>query len=363
MLGDIYIGRVQNIVKNIGAAFVEVEKGVLCYFPLEEAKHAIFTNKIGKKPLCMGDELLVQISKEAVKTKAPTVSSEISFTGKYVVLTHGRTTIGVSTKLPKELREEWKVRLRPYQNEQFGIVVRTNAKDVPVEVVLQELEKLKEQFFALLEKSKTRTYFTRLNQVPKSYLTALNNTYLEGFQEIVIEGHALYEEVVRFYEQQGEANHPALVEYTDTNWTLAKCYRTEHALSKALSERVWLKNGAYLVIQYTEALTVIDVNSGKCVNKKDPALAHEKINLEAAKEVAKQLRLRNLSGMIIVDFINLKDPEATKRLLHTFRQYLDRDPIQTVLVDMTKLQFVEVTRKKVRRPLHETIATKEKESN
>ena len=110
------------------------------------------------------------------------------------------------------------------------------------------------------------------------------------------------------------------------------------------------------MIQYTEALTVIDVNSGKCVAKKNPTETYLKINLEAAKEVAKQMRLRNLSGIVIVDFINLDDEEAEKELLKTLRQYLAKDPIQSTLVDVTGLQLVELTRKKVRRPLHESLA-------
>ena len=134
--------------------------------------------------------------------------------------------------------------------------------------------------------------------------------------------------------------------YHDGQLSLAKLYNTHTVLERALSERVWLKTGAYLVIQYTEALTVIDVNSGKCNAKKNPLETYLKINLEAAREVAKQMRLRNLSGIIIVDFINLDDADATRELLKTFRQHLSKDPIQATLVDVTELQLVELTRKK-----------------
>ena len=111
-LGDIYIGKVKNIVPNIGAAFVEIENGISCYYDMKDVSLALFTNKTGKKPLCIGDELVVQISKEAVKTKAPTVTGNISFTGRYAVLTHGNTRIGVSSKLPKSLRDDYKEKLR-----------------------------------------------------------------------------------------------------------------------------------------------------------------------------------------------------------------------------------------------------------
>ena len=115
-LGDIYIGKVQNIVPNIGAAFIEVAKGVNCYFDLKDAENAYFTHKSGKKSLCIGDELVVQISREAVKTKAPTVTSKLSFTGRYVVLTHGNTRIGVSSKISRTLRDEFKERLANMKN-------------------------------------------------------------------------------------------------------------------------------------------------------------------------------------------------------------------------------------------------------
>ena len=135
--------------------------------------------------------------------------------------------------------------------------------------------------------------------------------------------------------------------------SLSGLYSLKHVLGSALHEKVWLKHGGYLVIQPTEALTVIDVNSGKCVSKKNQEDAALKINLEAAKEIARQLRLRNLSGIIVIDFINLDDPDKMQILLKEFRKLLSRDPIQATLVDVTELQLVEVTRKKVRKPLYE----------
>ena len=115
-LGDVYVGKVKNIVPNIGAAFIEIEKGVNCYYDMKDAENSFFTHKSGRKALCIGDELIVQISREAVKTKAPTVTGNISFTGRYAVLTHGNTRIGVSSKIPKSLREEYKEKLKKLQD-------------------------------------------------------------------------------------------------------------------------------------------------------------------------------------------------------------------------------------------------------
>ena len=166
LLGNVYVGRVKNIVPNIGAAFVEIESGVNCYYDMKDAEHAVFTRKSGKKPLCIGDELVVQISKEAVKTKAPTVTGNISFTGRYAVLTHGNTRIGVSSKIPKKLREEYKGRLKEFQNDRFGIIVRTNAKDAPFQDVLDEIMRLRGEYERIMSIAPTRVCFSCLRSAP-----------------------------------------------------------------------------------------------------------------------------------------------------------------------------------------------------
>ena len=354
-LGNIYVGRVKNIVPNIGAAFIEIESGMECYYDMSQAPNAIFTHKIGKKPLCIGDELVVQISKEAVKTKAPTVSSNVSFNGRYAILTTGNTRIGTSGKLPKAFREELKERLKDFKNDDYGLIIRTNAKSGPFEDIEKEIKELEHTYLQLKKNAVTRTCFSCLVQAPPTYISNLKNIYTEGLEEIIIEGDALFEEVQTYYKKEQPEMLSKLRLYDGSQLSLAKLYSTETVVERALNQKVWLKDGAYLVIQYTEALTVIDVNSGKCVSKKNPQDTYKKINMNAAKEVARQMRLRNLSGIVIVDFINLDDPEAMQELLKYLRQVLAEDPIQSTLVDVTELQLVELTRKKVRRPLYESI--------
>lgn len=352
-LGDIYIGKVSNIVPNIGAAFIEIEKGVNCYYDMKDVKSAIFTHKSGNKQLCIGDELVVQISREAIKTKAPTVTGNLSFTGRYAVLTHGNTRIGVSSKIPKSLREEYKRELAGLQNDDFGLIVRTNAKDAPFEDVLEEINALKDEYYSLVRTAETRVCFSCLKSAPPSYIADLKNVYMDGMEAIIIGDHDLYTRIHMFFQAELPEKLDLLELYDNPSFPLDKLYSTQTALDKALMERAWLKTGGYLIIQPTEALTVIDVNSGKNTSKLDSEDGAMKVNLEAAREAARQIRLRNLSGIIIVDFINLKRDENTQRLLHEFRYYLSKDPIQTTLVDMTTLGLVEVTRKKVRRPLYE----------
>lgn len=352
-LGDIYIGKVSNIVPNIGAAFIEIEKGVNCYYDMKDVNSAVFIRKSGKKPLCIGDELVVQISREAVKSKAPTVTGNLSFTGRYAVLTHGNTRIGVSSKIPKSIREEYKSELKDLQNNDYGIIIRTNAKDAPFEAVLEEIRTLREEYYSLVENAQTRVCFTCLKSAPPSYIADLKNVYMDGMESIIVGDKGLYTRIHMFFQAELPEKLNLLELYDDPSFPLDKLYSTQTVLDKALMERAWLKTGGYLVIQPTEALTVIDVNSGKATSRSDSEEGAMKVNLEAAREAARQIRLRNLSGIIVIDFINLKEEENTRKLLQEFRYFLAKDPIQTTLVDMTPLGLVEVTRKKVRRPLYE----------
>lgn len=352
-LGNIYIGKVKNMVGNIGAAFIEIAKGVECYYAISENAAPIFTHKIGKKPLCIGDELLVQISKEAVKTKVPTVTSKLEFTGKYGVLTSGDTRIGASHKLSKEERERLTWLAKEYASEEYGLIMRTNAKDADDDTLRAEIEKLIEEYEKLVEAARTRVCFSCLKRAPQPYLTELKNVPQEGLTEIVIEDVSLYEETKTYLEAHQPEDLKKLRLYEDKLLPLYKLYSIEKLVENALKPRVWMKSGAYLVIQPTEALTVIDVNTGKCIDKKKDDRAYFKINMEAAKEAASQIRLRNLSGIILIDFINLSSKELTDELLAFFEKELKKDPIATTLVDITKLQLVEVTRKKIRKPFHE----------
>lgn len=352
-LGNIYVGKVKNIVANIGAAFVEIQKGVECYYSIEDNPTPVFTNKIGKKALCVGDELFVQVSKEAVKTKVPTVSSKIELSGKYAVLTSGDVRIGASMKLGKEERERLSSIAKQFESKEYGIIMRTNAKDMSEEVLVMEIKKLIAEYQSLVQASKTRVCFSCLKKAPKPYLIELKNLRQEGLSEFIVEDKEIYDEMKQFLSENQSEDLDKLRLYSDKLLPLHKLYSIEKHVENALKEKVWMKSGAYLVIQPTEALTVIDVNTGKCVSKKKDDREYLKINVEAAKEAAKQIRLRNLSGIIIIDFINLSQKEYMDELLEILQSELKKDPVATSYVDITKLQLVEITRKKIRKPFHE----------
>lgn len=358
-VGDIYIGRVRKIVKNIQAAFIEIRPGMECYYSMTGNPAPVFTKRTGKKPLCVGDELLVQVEREAVKTKTWTVTSKLSFTGRYVVLTTGNTMCGVSSKLQGSLRDYWKETVKKWQNDLFGIVIRTNAQEVSPETVLDETELLAQEIRQMILKAPARTCFSCMKQSPADYLEKLKGLSGRTLTQILAEDDELYQAIKEYLSLRQPELLEKLVHYKDPSFPLIKLYSVEHVLSEALKEKVWLRSGGYLVIQPTEALTVIDVNSGKCVLKKKDDGGFLKLNLEAAREAARQIRLRNLSGIILIDFINLEETGQTQTLLDALAAELKKDSVKAEVIDVTKLQLVEITRKKVYRPLHETIDMKQ----
>ena len=283
------------------------------------------------------------------------MTGNISLTGRYAVLTHGNTRIGVSSKISKKDREAYKERLQEYQNDQYGLIIRTNAKDAAFEDVLTEIEQLKAEYEHLLKYAASRVCFSCLKSAPPSYITDLKNVYMDGMEEILVNDAEIYEKICSYFKKEMPETLELVHFHDDSGYPLGKIYSTETAVEHALAERVWLKHGGYLVIQITEALTVIDVNSGKNVRKKGDDESTLKMNLEAAKETARQIRLRNLSGIILIDFINQDEEKNEETLLKEFRYFLAKDPIQTTLVDITALGLAEVTRKKVRKPLHEAV--------
>lgn len=356
-LGEIYVGKVEQILPNTNGAFIEIAKGEKCYFSLEEKSSPIYSNKYSKKPeLCIGDELLVQVQKEAVKTKLPQVSSNLNFTGKYVVLTSGNHTIGVSSKIGKARREELLKLGEYYKEKPYGIIFRTNAADASTDEIEHEITKLEQQFTKIATFGKMRTCFSKVFSVTNPAISILQDFKEKGLTEIVVDKDVmngqLFTEAEQFIKEELPEYASFLREYSDPKYPMKKCYRLEHFTDEARSEKVWMKSGAYLVIQPTEALTVIDVNSGKCLKKSKTFF---QINMEAAKEAAKQIRLRNISGIVIVDFVNMQDSAEKEELLKYFQAELNKDSNAGKVIGMTRLQLVEVTRKKVRKTLEESL--------
>lgn len=356
LLGNIYIGKVKNLAPQIGAAFVEIGEGQICYFSLQENPSPLLVNRLNpntKKPLVPGDELIVQVCREALKTKAPAVTCNLNFPGKYLVLTSQNRKIGISGKLDSDSRERLLRLLTPLRDGTYGLIARTNARDAGEEVLKKELDRLEKTWKSVLEKGKSRTCFSLLYQEEPPFLSALRSAREGTLSRILTDDPKLWEQIREYLLAFQPEDLNKLGLYEDRQLPLHKLYSLEKALEEALRERVWLKSGGYLVIQPTEALTVVDVNTGKYEGGKKKQQTYRKINREAALETARQLRLRNLSGIIIIDFIDMESEEDQEDLLTLLAEELKKDPVKALVMDMTRLHLVELTRKKLRKSLAE----------
>lgn len=373
-VGAVYIGKIKKIVKNIEACFVEISDGELCYLALSDCKNPFLLNRSYDGRVLEGDELLVQVVRDALKTKQAAVTAKITLNSSLLVLAMGNPKVSVSSKLSGEEKQAILSLLREkqiitekghlFQEEglpSFGMIVRTEAAAAGEEQLLEEYSRVREQYVELLRSARYRTCFSCMLEPGKPYMTVLEQVYPREYQEVVTDLPEIYEELKayihkkRFLKGKEQLEIPVRL-YEDDSYTLAKLYAIETKLKEALASKVWLKSGGYLVIEPTEALTVIDVNSGKFEAGKAAEETFYQINREAAREIALQLRLRNLSGIIIIDFINLKDTTHQEALLQYLRQLTQRDCLTTTVIDMTPLGLVELTRQKKNKTLKEQLA-------
>lgn len=358
-IGNIYVGKVQNVSANIGAAFVEIQKGELTFLPMKEAKNVILTNRKADGTIKTGDELLVQVVKDPLKTKLAGSSAKLSLAGTYVVIEYNgqqqnsKENIRISSKLGTKYHHLYKEQETLQKiAEKFEVIVRTNAGSAEdISQVITEAEKLAVQMEHILAIGDKRTCFSCLYHGEPEYMSFVKNAYQAEYDEIVTDEKEFYEALL---EDEKTKNLPIRF-YADSMLPLYKLYSIETRIKELLDKKVWLKSGGYLIIEQTEALIAIDVNTGKYEAGKNQEETYLKINLEAAEAIALSLRARNLSGMILVDFINMKKKEHEEQLVQAMKKYLHEDPVTTHVVDITGLGLMEITRKKQNKSFAEQI--------
>lgn len=378
-VGEIYLARVANVVKNINACFVEIRPGKVCFLSLKDAQFPFLLNRVFDGRILVGDELIVQVTRDAQKTKQPSVTAHISLSNDYFALVFGSAWVGFSTKLAtaekkvleKMLKEtgitEGGCLTRPDHDTlspslagmpSFGLIVRTKAAELTAsgaEQLAEHFRSFLDEYVAFFQNAVHRTCFSCLRKagpidnIMAGILNALVSAH--EFSELLTDDPVMYTQLEEY--RTVHLPEKGLRLYEDPLLPLSKLYSLDSRIEAALGEHVWLRSGGYLMIQPTEALTVIDVNSGKFEGRKDAFL---KVNLEAAEEIARQIRLRNLSGIIIVDFINMKEEESRADVLDCLRKHVRLDKVKTVVVDMTPLGLVEITRRKITKPLREAIS-------
>lgn len=356
LVGNIYAGRVANVMPNLQAAFVDIGVGKNGYYYYGNARAVSDAEKNLAKPK-VGDTLILQVEKDAVGSKGAVLSANFSFPGKFLVLLpKDAGEIGVSRKITSS---EERNRIREIVGELLpegcGAIVRTNGEGKTRE----EFEKEISVLAAKAEKLKTGEFIkppALLLQENHPVKRAARDFYAPDVDEYVVNDKNAYEELLETGDYNGE-NQPAL-KLHEEKLPLFESYFLESQSEKALDEHVWLKSGGFLVIEETEACVVIDVNTGKAAGKGDLQKTILKTNLEAAEEAAKQMRLRNLSGIIIIDFIDMADPNAQKEVTKRLEAAVKKDRIKTVVVGMTELGLMQVTRKKTRPSLKRQMTTK-----
>jgi ribonuclease E len=359
--GNIYLGKVQNVLPGMEAAFVDIgtpKNGVLyrgdVSFDTSEVEEA--QPKI-ERLLKNGQAVLVQVTKNPIGAKGARLTQEVSLAGRFVVMVPNQpTTYGISKRLPDDERKRLRKVLEGIRPENAGLIVRTAAEGATPEELERDLARLQDQWkqiSSLVERGKPAKL---LYKEPALVVRVIREEFTKEYRSIVIDDPALYEDVKSYV----EAIAPELAErvelYDDPDLPIFERFHVHEQLHKALDRKVWLQSGGSLIIERTEALTVIDVNTGKNVGKSNLEETVFINNLEAADEVARQLRLRDIGGIIVIDFIDMEIRKNRDEVIKAFREALARDKTRTQVFDISELGLVEMTRKRISEGLVEAFS-------
>ncbi len=350
-IGDIYIGRVEKVVKNIQSAFIRLDKENVGYLPLNDKPALILNRKLpkGLPSIAENDLILVQVEQEPQKMKQARVTGNICLSGNYVAMDLSKGTVGVSKKIKDKQRiGELRQLVKEYSQLEasYGIVFRTASEHAGSAQILGEINRFTEELDQIIHKAQYERNTGILHKGTKEWVTLLGEYGISRIDEAKTDLPEVYKEL------SGIVSNAVFYE---EDYPLSKLLGLETELSKVLNKKVWLKSGGFLIIEPTEAMVVIDVNSGKSIGKKNKDAHILKLNLEAASEITRQLRLRNLSGIIMIDFINMSREEDKVKVIHCLEQGLKNDKVPGYFIEVTKLDVFELTRKKIRKPLHEMI--------
>lgn len=356
-VNQIIVGKIVKVQKSLQAAFVEISEHENGFLPFANCQ-GMDVNKLRQ-----GDVVLVQIKKEAYRSKDCVLTCNLVLPKLFTMLSVGRKQHGFSKQLSKRATAKLRDFIEANYGEDYpyGIVIRSNAAllekygnpsiSATIEDLLRaEIEATTTELDQIIEKSKTRKVHTVLYD-ESFFFQAFTALDFQKVDRVLIEDPAIYEEIMKF----GSVFKEKCVLYQDPKVSLAVLYNIPGKLKEVLSDKVYLKSGAYLYIESTQALTAIDVNSGKNISSKEREVYHLGINLEAIDEIGRQLKLRNLSGIIYIDFINLGKEESVETMLDYCKQVFSKDRVKTIVMGITKLGLVEITRERTDTPLCEKI--------
>jgi ribonuclease G len=373
-VGNIYLGKVEAVLPGMQAAFVDIGTGKSAFLHAsdlvepedeDEDEGGGRGGRNGRRlpniqdHVKRGESLLVQVTKEPISTKGPRVTRQISLAGRFLVYMPYASKVGVSRKI--EAREE-RARLREMVGQLLpknsgGVIVRTVAEELTEEKVKRELKSLLEQW----KKIKRKAHFVRM-KVPavvfrETSLTSgiIRDLFSDKVDRVMVDRKELYDEILAYLREVDPELIERLTLYTDRLPIFDK-FDIENEIQGLFNRRVDLPTGGYLIIEPTEALVSIDVNTGRYTGQKDPEKTILRTNLEASREIARQVRLRDLGGIIVIDFIDMESQANRDKVLHELRTHLGRDRARTRAFQVSELGLVEMTRQRVRPSLMDTMA-------
>ncbi|MGC8627048.1 MAG: Rne/Rng family ribonuclease [Acidimicrobiales bacterium] len=375
--GNIYLGRVQNVLPGMEAAFVDIgtPKNAVLYrgdlrFDEEDVEgpgddQAKPTRgRLGggargariEQLLRTGQSIVCQVTKNPIGTKGARLTQEVSLPGRFVVLIPNSETYGISKRLPDEERRRLRRLLDDIRPSGHGLIVRTAAEGVNADELRRDVERLLAQWEQVEKLARTSRAPKLLYREPDLAVRVIREEFNRDYRAVVIDDRGLYEQV-REYVAGISPELVDRVELADQDTEalpLFERFRVHEQIHKALDRKVWLPSGGSLIIERTEALTVIDVNTGKNVGTTNLEETVFRNNLEAAEEIARQLRLRDIGGIIVIDFIDMEVAANRAEVIRTFREALARDKTRTQVFDISELGLVEMTRKRISEGLVES---------
>ena len=340
-LGWIYLGKAESSDPRLQAAFIRIGKDRRVYLPLSSAPE-------GLKP---GMEFPVQIVQESQKTKLPKGSAAFEIAGEYMVLTHATHGASYSRKLSAASRKRLQDFAEARQEDPVHILFRTKAEEAGSDVLENEYREISGKLEEILQKAASRTCYTLLYKAPGLQEQLIRRYGGSGLERFVTDDP----DVWKTLKEAGDLPLSRLEFYEDPAVSLFRLRNFSTILERALSREIHLRSGGSLIIEQTEAFTAIDVNSSRFSGKRDSSEARMAVNREAAEEAARQIRLRQLSGTILIDFINPDTVREERELSEILSAAFLQDPVQTKCVDFTKLHICEITRRKRNRSLQEQI--------
>ena len=367
LVGNIFKGVVKNVLPGMQAAFVDIglEKNAFLY--VEDVLTNIHglggeiqgnsgeTTQPNIRDLVKeGQEIVVQIAKEPIGTKGARITTRLTLPGRYLVLMPMVDYIGISRRIDDEIeRERLKQIAEELKPESMGIIVRTVAEGASKEALEQDIKSLHKMWERIKFRVNNTSGLMQLHKDLELVQRILRDIFSDDIQKLSVNSRSVMEKVIDYLEVIDESLK-GRVFLSDTSKLFEK-YAVDQEIAQALKRKVWLKNGGYIIIDATEALTAVDVNTGKFIGATDLEDTVSRTNCEAAREIARQLRLRNIGGIIIIDFIDMNTEEHRQKVLSVLEEELKKDKVKTHILGITALGFVEMTRKKVRQSLSSTL--------